>query len=394
MSERDADPARPAAPRSVAGYSLLRVIGSGGMGTVYQSYDVGAARPVAVKVLAERLAGQPEFVNRFYREARLSRTLEHPHLVRGLASGFDAPTGTHYLVMELVDGPNAHAALARLGRFPIGPAARVGIDIARALEFLHERHYVHRDVKPDNVLLAQAGAKLADLGLAKRLSDDSLLTAQHQGIGTPYYMPYEQAVNANLVDGRSDIFALGATLYHLLTGAVPFPGTTRDDVQREKWTGAFRPVREANPDVPAELAALVEATLALDPRARVQRAGQFARALEALGLATDLSAVATTDTDPADGPASDCPTRADPRPNPPGRTVPPTGEAFARFAGTRRVDRVRPRPQSGPRAGRWAWLGTGIVLGALAAHAALRAPAPVARPASVQESAPLAPRGL
>jgi serine/threonine-protein kinase len=347
------------------------------MSAVYQSYDVTAARPVAVKLLSDVLAGRPEFVNRFYREARLSSTLEHAHLVRGFASGFDRPTGKHYLVMELVDGTNAHAALGRLGRFPVGAAARVGLDIARALEFLHDRRYVHRDVKPDNVLLYAGGAKLADLGLAKHLSDESHLTALNQGIGTPYYMPYEQAVNAHLVDGRSDIFALGATLYHLLTGAVPFPGTTPDDVQRGKWSGAFRPVRELAPEVPQELAALVEATLALDPRARVQKVGAFAGALDALNLATAIPARAfgaADGTDEAPPAQSDCPTRPDVRVGSPrAHGAPPGADPFARFAPAAAARRGAPRTRG---IGRWVWFGVGALAGALAAHALLRAPAP------------------
>jgi eukaryotic-like serine/threonine-protein kinase len=383
MAERDSDPAipalAPAPPRAVAGYQLLRKIGAGGMSAVYQSYDVTAARPVAVKLLSDVLAGQTEFVNRFYREARLSSTLEHPNLVHGFTSGFDRATGKHYLVMELVDGPNAHAALARLGRFPVGVAARVGLDIARALEFLHERRYVHRDVKPDNILLHPGGAKLADLGLAKHLSDESHLTALNQGIGTPYYMPYEQAVNANLVDGRSDIFALGATLYHLLTGTVPFPGTTPDDVQREKWTGAFRPIRELNPGVPPELAALVEGALALDPRARLQKVGQFARALDALNLATAIPALAFGDATGTDD-APDCPTRPDVRTAAAARAIPvapPGAEPFvARFA----VPPVLPSARRARGARLWAWIGAGALLGALAAHA-------LTRPAAQREDA-------
>lgn len=299
------------APHAVAGFRLLRKLGEGGMSAVYQSYDVAAGRPVAVKLLADHLAGQPEFVGRFYREARLSRVLEHPHVVQGYASGFDPEVKKHYLVMEFIDGPTAHGALASLGRLPVGVAARIGIDIARALEFLHERQYVHRDVKPDNILLHPEGvAKLGDLGLAKRLNDDSQLTGVHQGVGTSYYMPYEQAVNADLVDGRSDIFALGATLYHLLAGEVPFAGATHEELVREKGQDSFRPLRVANPEVPAALAELVEATLARDPRSRVQRAGELARALEATRLATGLPAFVAARA-AGDPPPSDAPTRAD-----------------------------------------------------------------------------------
>src|SRR4051812_39354918 len=135
------------APSTIAGFRLLRKIGEGGMSAVYQSYDVSGDRPVALKILADHLAGQPEFVGRFYREARLSRVLEHPNIVQGYASGFDADVRKHYLVMELIDGPTAHGALARLSQLPVGVVVRIGIDIAGALAFLHERQYVHRDVK-------------------------------------------------------------------------------------------------------------------------------------------------------------------------------------------------------------------------------------------------------
>ncbi len=401
MSERDrhADGAAdtpPGAPRAVAGFRLLRKIGDGGMSAVYQSYDVAAGRPVAVKVLADHLAGQPEFVGRFYREARLSRVLEHPHIVQGYASGFDPDVRKHYLVLEFIDGPTAHGVLARLGRLPVGMVVRIGIDIARALEFLHERQYVHRDVKPDNILLHPDGvAKLADLGLAKRLNDDSQLTSVHQGVGTSYYMPYEQAVNANLVDGRSDIFALGATLYHLLTGEVPFPGATHDEVVREKWHDSFRPIRDANPAVPVEVAELVEATLACDPRARIQKAGQLAKALIATNLAMRLPSFEHGQAPPiADGPdpVGDTPTRTDHHiplspPSPPPPSAPP-GAAFMRGA----VGAPPALPAPPRRFGGWLWyVGAGAVLVALLASHYARTrlgpdPKPPARAIIVQEA--------
>lgn len=326
-AERD----RPgdAAP-SVGGFPLLRRIGDGGMSTVYLSYDVPGRRSVAVKVLADHLAGQPEFIKRFYREARLSQLLHHPNLVRGYAAGRDPDTGAHYLVLEFVDGPSAQAALARAGRLPVGAAVRIGLDVAAALRFLHARNYVHRDVKPDNVLLHPDGAaKLADLGLAKRLTDDSHLTSVDQGVGTSYYMPYEQALNAALVDGRSDIFALGATLYHLLTGRVPFAGASHEEIVRGKEHDAFEPVRAANPDIPGPLAEVVGRMLARDPRARFQQAGEVVAALQATGLATPLPAFPAVADPTAPEAAIDAPTRAD---LPARRPVPPGGPPPAGYA--------------------------------------------------------------
>jgi serine/threonine-protein kinase len=300
---------------AVAGYRLLRRIGVGGMSSVFQSYDVAAGNPVAVKILADHLAHSREFVSRFYREARLSRLLSHPYLIQGLAAGYDADASKHYLILEYVDGPTAQKVLNRLGSLPVGVAVKIGLDIAQALSFMHARQYVHRDVKPDNILLHPDGvAKLADLGLAKRLNDDAHLTAVNQGVGTSYYMSYEQSQNSNFVDGRSDIFALGATLYHLLAGEVPFPGATHEEIIREKEHDTYSPLEQRNPQVPVNLAAIIARTLSRDPRSRFQSAEELAAALEATGLATRIPKYPKYDgeniEENADCP-SDIPTRAD-----------------------------------------------------------------------------------
>lgn len=293
MRAENARVAATGEPRAVAGYQLLRQVGEGGMSRVYLSYDVPGRRSVAVKLLSDHLAAKVEFVNRFYREARLSRLLQHENIVQGFAAGFDRESNKHYIVLEFIDGPSSHTALVKLGKLPVGMAVRIGIDIGRALDFLHNRNYVHRDVKPDNVLLHPGGfAKLADLGLTKRLSDDLHLTSVNTGVGTSYYMPYEQAMNAAFVDGRSDIFALGATLYHLLTGQVPFGGTTHEEIIRGKQQESFTPVRKLNADVPANLAAIVAKTLACDPRDRYQTAAELVEALEATRLAMPIPSFA------------------------------------------------------------------------------------------------------
>ncbi len=137
-------------------------------------------------------------------------------------------------------------------RLSVGDALHVILDVARALEHAHMRNIVHRDIKPGNILITLSGlAKLADLGLAKRLDETSHLTHAQQGFGTPYYMPYEQAMNAKDADARSDIYALGATLYHLVTGDVPFAGENSLEVVDKKKIGTFMPASRINPDVPA-----------------------------------------------------------------------------------------------------------------------------------------------
>src|SRR5829696_7819808 len=148
--------------------------------------------------------------------------------------------------------------------------------IVRVLAELHHRVYVHRDVKPGNILIAEDGrAKLADLGVAKLLSDSAELTSLDQGIGTPFYMPWEQTLNASLVDPRSDLFALGATFYHLVTGRVPFPGKSVQEVSLAKDDGSFTAARMINPGLPRSVDTILAKLLARMPKDRFQNAAQL-----------------------------------------------------------------------------------------------------------------------
>src|SRR5262249_10446025 len=209
----------------------MRRKGGSGMGDVYHGIKESDDHKVAIKVLSVHLAGSQASVDRFYREAKSGALLNHPNIVHNITCGQDRPTGKHYLVLEYVEGPSAHALLDRFGNLAVGDAVHIILDVARALEYAHSRNIIHRDIKPDNILLTPSGlAKLSDLGLAKRTDEASHLTATRQGFGTPYYMPYEQAMNAKYADGRSDIYALGATLYHLLVGEVPFPGVNHLEI--------------------------------------------------------------------------------------------------------------------------------------------------------------------
>ncbi len=280
------DRSAPAAARPLSDFRLLRQLGQGGMSDVYLAFDPQTQLMVAIKILSEKLAHQRAFVDRFLREAALSRRLSHPNLVFGLDSGKDPETGHHYLVLEYIDGPNAQQLLDRRGPLPIGVVVQIAIDIARALEYLHHRNFVHRDVKPDNILLTLDGtAKLCDLGLIKHLDDTTAhLTALNDGFGSSFYMPYEQALNAGLVDARSDIFSLGATLYHLLTAEVPFGGADHLEIVRKKEKGEFLPASRHNPQVPPSIDAILARMLERDPRRRYESARHVREAFEACGI--------------------------------------------------------------------------------------------------------------
>lgn len=269
----------------VGSYLLLRKIGEGAMGEVFYAYDEERQRHVAVKILAKHLQENSALVERFMREAELASRLNHPNIVRGYGAAFDPERNVRYLVMEYVDGFSAQDYLDRHGRFSIEDALHVILDVAHALEYAHAHNIIHRDIKPENILITRSGvAKLADLGLSKQTDQSSTLTGMRQGFGTPYYMAYEQAMNARDADERSDIFSLGATLYHMLTGRVPFDGKNQVEILEKKDRGIFTPAHIANPEIPEELSAILDRMLAREPKARFQTVSEIIVALERTGL--------------------------------------------------------------------------------------------------------------
>jgi eukaryotic-like serine/threonine-protein kinase len=275
--------------RRLGEFQILRRLGEGGMGAVFLAFHEGQGAQFAIKVLADLLAMNQSYVDRFYREARSGILLHHPNIVRCLAVGQDQATSKHYLVMEYVDGPSVQTLLEMHGKISIGDAVHIALDIARGLEHAHSRNIVHRDIKPGNILISLSGiAKLADLGLAKRTDEASHLTGTKQTFGTPHYMPYEQAMNARNADNRSDIYALGATLYHLVTGEVPFPGDSHLDVVEKKHLGKYRPARLIQPTVPRSLDMIIARMLARDPRGRYQTASELIIDLERSRLSAPM----------------------------------------------------------------------------------------------------------
>jgi serine/threonine-protein kinase len=279
--------------RALGEYRILRRLGEGGMGAVYLGYDGRLDRQVALKVLSDALAGNQGYIDRFYREARSGQLLNHPNIVRTLGAGQDRITRKYYLVLEYVDGPSAQFLLQQFGRLSVGDAVHIALDIARGLEHAHSRNIVHRDIKPDNILITRSGvAKLGDMGLAKRTDEPSHLTAARQGFGTTAYMPYEQAINAKYADGRSDIYALGATLYHLLTGQVPFPGENHLEVVEKKNQGYYRPASALGLGIPPGLDLILAKMLARQPRDRYQTASELIIDLERSRLAVPVPSFA------------------------------------------------------------------------------------------------------
>ena len=294
---RDAEdligPATGLEVRTVGPYRILASLGEGGMGAVYRAYHPVENRYVAIKVLADHLALNQSYLERFHREAQNVARLNHPNIVRSLGAGWDKTSGKHYLVLEFVDGETAQELCERLGRLKVSDAVHIILDIARALEHAHSRRIIHRDIKPDNILLTRTGvAKLGDLGLAKQEGEASSLTATGRGFGTPFYMPVEQAYSARSADARSDIFALGATLYHLVTGQVPFPGESAVAIVEQKRTGKFVPASGLCPDVPPVLDRILAKMMARHPRDRYQTVCELIVDLERSKLAAPVPSFA------------------------------------------------------------------------------------------------------
>ncbi len=207
----------PGATSILGPYDLLQQIGAGGMGVVYQARHRGTGQIVAIKVMGAEPAKTPLLAKRFEQECAVARRLRHPHIVQGL--DFGVGEGRPYLVMEYVDGQSLGERLRKSGALPQDLAIRIGIQVADALQSAHHHHLIHRDVKPDNILLTKdCQSKLTDLGLIKDMSAGLNLTMSHMTLGTIAYAAPEQFEDAKKVDVRSDIYALAACLYHALTG--------------------------------------------------------------------------------------------------------------------------------------------------------------------------------
>jgi eukaryotic-like serine/threonine-protein kinase len=276
-------------------YQLGRVIGRGGMATIHEAMDLRLERPVAVKLLRPEAAADADLADRFRREALAATVLRHPNIVACLDTGTDE--GQPYLVMDLVEGEDLAARLKRGGRLAPAQAARIALDVARALGVAHIRGIVHRDVKPGNILLTEDGrAMVTDFGIA-RLAADAEAAKPGTTLGSVHYFSPEQARGATTTPA-SDVYGLGLVLYEALTGARAFGGETTDAIALARIGAAPPSPRAIRPEVPADLDAVVRRALAPDPGDRYANGNAMAAALESAVEATDDTSATTIFTTP------------------------------------------------------------------------------------------------
>lgn len=243
--------------KEVAGYEIISKLGRGGRGAVFKARQKSLDRLVAIKILPPDIAKNSNVVKRFQQEARAVAKLNHPNIVRGLDVG--EADGYNYFVMELIAGGDLRKIMDEKGVLPEKEAINIISDIANALEHANSVGLLHRDIKPDNILIDNATglAKLIDLGLVKEADSDLHLTQEGSALGTPYYISPEQARGKKNIDIRSDIYSLGATFYHIITGKVPFDGDTAGEIIAKHLTEAVTDPKIIKPDLSENIALVI-----------------------------------------------------------------------------------------------------------------------------------------
>src|SRR3954466_520152 len=269
-------------PTDIGGrYRLDRRLGAGGMSTVFLALDTVLERQVAVKLLAEYLADDEVFVQRFRHEALAAARLQHPNIVQVFDSGQDEGSHRHYIVMEYVDGPSCSDLLREHGQLGIDDTVRIIVEACHGLDYAHRAGVVHRDVKPGNLLISnESGAvKLADFGIAKA-AEQTRVTQVGSVLGTAAYLSPEQAQGKE-AGPASDIYSLGVCAYQLMTGRLPYEYSSLTELALKQQNESVEPIRDFRREVPVELDRAIQLCLSRDPQSRYGSALELAEALEA-----------------------------------------------------------------------------------------------------------------
>src|SRR3954468_18646647 len=260
-------------------YELEELVGTGGMSSVFRAHDRLLDRKVALKVLHQQYAADEDYVERFRHEARSVASLSHPNIVTVIDRG--EHEGRQFIVFEYIPGENLKRLIERRGPAPVETALELAMQIARGLSFAHQQGLVHRDVKPQNVLLNGDGqAKVTDFGIARSLDVQHGMTQTGTVLGTSDYIAPEQA-QGQRVDEHTDVYSLGVVLYELLTAEVPFPGENFVAVAMRHINEPPPPIRDKRPDVSPRREAAVQRAMAKQPEDRFQTMAEFCRELEA-----------------------------------------------------------------------------------------------------------------
>ncbi|MCZ2343566.1 MAG: protein kinase [Bacteroidales bacterium] len=269
--------------QTVGNYDLILKIAEGGMGAVYKGRERTTGAIVAIKIIPPETARNPLLVKRFEQEFRAASLIDHPNVVKAL--DYCGTGATPYLVMEFVEGESLGQRVERDGRIEEAEAVRIISQVCEGLHRAHKQGLIHRDVKPDNILvtLAEGAAKLTDLGLVKEVEGELNLTRTGRGLGTPHFMAPEQFRNAKNADVRCDVYSLGATLYCLVTGVVPFDKTSPLDCWVKKTKNDFAPPRQLNPQLSERVSWAIVRAMNADPAQRPANCREFMEDLTGTG---------------------------------------------------------------------------------------------------------------
>jgi serine/threonine protein kinase len=254
--------------KTLGNYQIVEEVGRGGMGIVYKALQISLNREVALKVLPKQYSTDPEFVNRFRREAKAAASLNHQNIVQIYEIGHHG--GVQYFVMEYIEGTNLKSLVEREAPLPLPQTIDIIWDVCNALDFAHKRNVVHRDIKPHNIMISRSGEiKVFDFGIAKA-ADSSGLTTTGTSIGTPQYMSPEQARGEKEIDGRADLYSLGVVFYEMLVGKVPFDGSTAVGTMYRHVNETPEPPSKHNPNVPDDIDRIVNRMLHKEKQKRYQ----------------------------------------------------------------------------------------------------------------------------